>query len=296
MEPGLRAGDLVEVRSREEILATLDNDGRLEGLPFMPQMLEYCGRRFKVLASAHKTCDVIAGEGRRLVGCVHLDVRCDGKAYGGCQAACLIFWKEAWLKRLDGPAMLRDPVMAASLTPRLSRLPRSSGARQPHRWGLGRAALHVPGHPGAGLHAASRVVGSSSIHRGLAFRQRHARASDARPSLPDLQPRDASPEAGWVVQVAGSTMRFSGESEASRSRSSRETLPPGMPEPTDDLNLQPGELVRVKDHDAILATLSGTTNRVSSSTRRWCLSAGERFESGRASTCSSTSGPEDSGP
>ena len=27
-----------------------------------------------------------------------LDLRCDGKAYGGCQAACLIFWKEAWLK------------------------------------------------------------------------------------------------------------------------------------------------------------------------------------------------------
>ncbi len=24
--------------------------------------------------------------------------RCDGQAYGGCQAACLIFWKEAWLK------------------------------------------------------------------------------------------------------------------------------------------------------------------------------------------------------
>lgn len=37
-------------------------------------------------------------------GAVHLeDVRCDGKAYGGCEAACLIFCKEVSLKRVDGP-------------------------------------------------------------------------------------------------------------------------------------------------------------------------------------------------
>ena len=38
--------------------------------------------------------------GLRLSHAVHLDLRCDGQAYGGCQAACLIFWKEAWLKRV----------------------------------------------------------------------------------------------------------------------------------------------------------------------------------------------------
>jgi hypothetical protein len=33
---------------------------------------------------------------------VHLEsLRCDGEAHGGCQAGCLIFWKEAWLKRVD---------------------------------------------------------------------------------------------------------------------------------------------------------------------------------------------------
>jgi hypothetical protein len=32
---------------------------------------------------------------------VHLEgIRCDGNAHGGCQAACLIFWKDAWLKGL----------------------------------------------------------------------------------------------------------------------------------------------------------------------------------------------------
>jgi hypothetical protein len=95
----LRAGDWVEVRSELEILRSLDSDGRLEKLPFMPQMFEYCGHRFKVYKRAHKTCDTVNPiAGRRLANTVHLELRCDGKAYGGCQAACLIFWKEAWLK------------------------------------------------------------------------------------------------------------------------------------------------------------------------------------------------------
>src|SRR5258705_7563458 len=95
----LQAGDLVEVRSKEEILRSLDRNGRLEELPFMPQMFEYCGRQFKVYKRAHKTCDTINPiRGRRLANSVHLETRCDGKAYGGCQAECLIFLKEAWLK------------------------------------------------------------------------------------------------------------------------------------------------------------------------------------------------------
>ena len=40
----LRIGEIVEVRSPEEILATLDENGELDGLPFMPEMLAWCGR------------------------------------------------------------------------------------------------------------------------------------------------------------------------------------------------------------------------------------------------------------
>ncbi|MGH0036613.1 MAG: hypothetical protein ACQGVK_16435 [Myxococcota bacterium] len=98
---GLRAGELVEVRSREEILSTLDADGRLDAQPFMPEMLEHCGRQFRVRASAHKTCDTVDHSGaRRMEDTVHLeDLRCSGQHHGGCQAECLLFWKEAWLKR-----------------------------------------------------------------------------------------------------------------------------------------------------------------------------------------------------
>ena len=100
-----RSGDWVEIRTKEEILQTLDGNGRLDELPFMPSMLQYCGRRFRVFKRAHKTCDTVNDyKGRRMNNTVHLDgVRCDGKAYGGCDAACLIFWKEAWLKKVEGP-------------------------------------------------------------------------------------------------------------------------------------------------------------------------------------------------
>jgi hypothetical protein len=46
----------VVVRSREEILATLDADGTLDGLPFMPEMLSWCGREHQVERRAEKTC------------------------------------------------------------------------------------------------------------------------------------------------------------------------------------------------------------------------------------------------
>jgi len=99
-----RTGDLVEVRSKDEILATLDGTGALESMPFMPEMLQHCGRRFRVGAVAHKTCETARRTlvTRRLESTVHLEgLRCDGSAHGGCEAACLLFWKDAWLRPVD---------------------------------------------------------------------------------------------------------------------------------------------------------------------------------------------------
>jgi hypothetical protein len=104
--PALAIGDVVEVKPAEEILAGLDERGELDALPFMPEMLRYCGRRFVVDKIAFKTCDTVTWTGlRRLVDTVHLaGSRCDGAAHGGCQAGCLIFWKTAWLIRISGPS------------------------------------------------------------------------------------------------------------------------------------------------------------------------------------------------
>ena len=96
----MRIGDWVEVRSREEILQTLDARGSLNGMPFMPEMLAFCGKKFQVYKIAHKTCDYTTKyfHSRQLRRTVHLETRCDGQAHGGCQAGCLLYWKEDWLK------------------------------------------------------------------------------------------------------------------------------------------------------------------------------------------------------
>jgi len=100
----------VVVRSPGEILATLDADGTLDGMPFMPEMLEWCGKPFRVERRAEKTCvDVPPPEypNRRFAAndVVFLeDLRCDGRSHDGCGRACKIFWKEAWLRRDDSAA------------------------------------------------------------------------------------------------------------------------------------------------------------------------------------------------
>jgi hypothetical protein len=127
--PRLRTGDTVRVRTVEQIRATLDDNGCLDGLPFMPEMLKYCGQRSRVRKRAHKTCDTLYGLGglRVLVPAVHLDdQRCDGSAHGGCQASCLLFWHEAWLDYV--PARRGEVTVAlprGKLAPPLASLPES---------------------------------------------------------------------------------------------------------------------------------------------------------------------------
>src|SRR5262249_17957767 len=86
-------------------------------LPFMPEMLRYCGKTMRVGKRAHKTCDPALGiGGRKMESTVHLEnIRCDGSAHDGCEAGCLIFWKEAWLRRVEsGPATQPSASKASS--------------------------------------------------------------------------------------------------------------------------------------------------------------------------------------
>jgi hypothetical protein len=99
----LRRGDLAEVAPAGDILATLDENGSLDGVPFMPEMLAYLGRRLTVEARMERACDTIYGSGtRRMPNTVLLDdLRCTGSGHGGCQAGCRLYWKEAWLRRVS---------------------------------------------------------------------------------------------------------------------------------------------------------------------------------------------------
>lgn|SRR5215469_2115073 len=105
----LKAGDLVVVRSLGEILKTLDANGTLDNLPFMPEMIECCGKRFTVLNRVvqstiddaflpHHT-ESFVREFRNNDVVTLGGVRCSGQNHDACQRACAIFWKEAWLRR-----------------------------------------------------------------------------------------------------------------------------------------------------------------------------------------------------
>jgi hypothetical protein len=104
----LRPGDFVEVKSPEEILQTLDADGTLDRLPFMPEMIDYSGKRFQVSRRVVKTCYYGATSGMRRFPAQDVvlleGLRCSGAAHDGCQKACTIFWREAWLRKVDSPA------------------------------------------------------------------------------------------------------------------------------------------------------------------------------------------------
>lgn len=99
-----RAGDRVVLRPVSEILATLDDHGCLDGLPFMPEMLGYVRGAFRVSRTVVKVCNTVDASGTRIMSdAVYLeDLRCDGRAHGGCQAECRFYWKDQWFEHDEG--------------------------------------------------------------------------------------------------------------------------------------------------------------------------------------------------
>jgi hypothetical protein len=59
----------------------------------------------------------VSGEARQMADAVFLDdAWCDGLAYGGCEMACAIVWKEAWLKRADEPLLFDQALFRGGIT------------------------------------------------------------------------------------------------------------------------------------------------------------------------------------
>ncbi len=103
--PSFNTGDWIEVRPIGEVLATLDEHGCLDALPFMLEMTRYCGQRFQVVKSALNTRYPGSGsDGRRMAGAVNIGTGCDGSAHDDCHGGCTLFWKPDWLTPVDGPA------------------------------------------------------------------------------------------------------------------------------------------------------------------------------------------------
>lgn len=102
---GLQPGEMVEVKSEEEIRQTLDSTGKNRGLGFMPEMWSYCGQRRRVFRRVEKIClENSPRTVRAMKNTVLLEnAVCQGSGIG-CDRACFYFWRECWLKRVPVPA------------------------------------------------------------------------------------------------------------------------------------------------------------------------------------------------
>ena len=223
-----RAGAHVLVRTANEIIATLDTAGALDGVVFMPEMLESCGKPFRVLRRVEKTC-VDGYPLRRFPGndVVILDgPRCDGSSHDGCAHGCRIFWKEAWLRPNDAGGTTTHDATAGTDVLR-SRLKVKIDAERYfcQSTELSRATTAFPG---------KQVVWR------LRIALREIRAGD-------LSVREVARmftlwlrEKLWRAKVGDTWLRG-----------------PNVRTPSLSLNLRPGEVVRVKSLPQIVTTLDG---------------------------------------
>jgi hypothetical protein len=96
----LQSGEWVEVKSKDEILRTLDEHGKHRGLRFVPEMFEFCGRRLRVLRRVEKICIENTPDVRSVKNTVLLEGGiCQGGGIG-CDRSCYHFWREIWLRRV----------------------------------------------------------------------------------------------------------------------------------------------------------------------------------------------------
>jgi hypothetical protein len=97
----LRPGDWIEVKPFDEIFATLNAEGMHRGLVFTKEMMQYCGRKFKVFKKLEKIVLESTGEMRimKTPTVILENCFCHGEAHGNCDRTCFCFWREVWLRR-----------------------------------------------------------------------------------------------------------------------------------------------------------------------------------------------------
>jgi hypothetical protein len=99
----LKADDLVRVRSRQEIEATLDGWKELKGCAFLEYMWQYCDTTQRVLQPMERFLDERDYRVKKCKGIILLEgVICHGTpTFGRCDRCCHLFWREEWLEKID---------------------------------------------------------------------------------------------------------------------------------------------------------------------------------------------------
>jgi len=259
----LQAGEWVEVRSKREILDTLDRHGQLDGLPFMPEMFAFCGQRLRVDKRAHKTCDTVSGEykGRKMRSAVHLDgVRCDGQAHGGCEAGCLIFWKEAWLRRTTGPEVdlsAESPAESAGAVRGDPGSPCTEEVVACCARGLNQGAGEEPAY----ACQATNLLTATEPLAAWDVKQYIEDYTSGNVGLGRMASGFIYMGYKWLaVRVRGGRLlralydASAGMRGGFKYPRKRGVIPAGTPTPAVKLDVRPGDLVRVKSYEQILAT------------------------------------------
>lgn len=102
----LKVGEIVRVKSVDEIKKTLDGNNKFQGLEYTLAMDKYCRGTYRVFRKVDRAFDERRWELSRVKNVVLLEgVYCDGDSgievdWDGCDRSCFLWWKEAWLERL----------------------------------------------------------------------------------------------------------------------------------------------------------------------------------------------------
>jgi len=101
LQLGLVPGELVRVKSKSEIEATLNSRSRNRGLWFDVDMVRFCGGEYRVSARVDHVIDERTGHMRTISNpCIVLEgVAATGEYHAFCAQNEVIFWREIWLTR-----------------------------------------------------------------------------------------------------------------------------------------------------------------------------------------------------
>jgi len=102
--PKFASGELVRIKSRENISKLIQPTNKLDGFLFMDQMWNYCGNMYPVL----KLVDSIFNEHQKRTfrprANIYIleNILCDGNVeqfQSKCDHACFLLWHEDWLEK-----------------------------------------------------------------------------------------------------------------------------------------------------------------------------------------------------
>ena len=101
-----KPGDLVRIKSKEEIEQTLDAWRSLKGCAFMKEMEKYCNTVQRVLKPVERFTDERDFKIKSVSGLVLLEgLMCEGTAtFGRCDRSCFYFWRVEWLEKIENPS------------------------------------------------------------------------------------------------------------------------------------------------------------------------------------------------